>query len=122
MLLQAMKLVRQRLSDARLVIVGEGYKAYRRELEEMVESLGMKESASFLGHVANSSIAAKYQESWVLVIPSIWEEGLGMVMVEAGLMERAVIRSDLGGIKDFIQNGVSGLLVPPGDVQPLAGC
>ena len=43
-----------------------------------------------------------------------------MVMVEAGLVERAVIGSDLGGIKDFIQNGVNGLLVPPGNDQALA--
>lgn len=120
-LLQAMKLVRQRVCDAQLVIVGDtDNKTYRHELEKIVDSLGIRDLVSFLGWIPNDDIGKIYQESWMLVVPSIWEEGLGMVMVEAGLMERAVIGSDLGGIKDFIQNGANGLLVPPGDVQALA--
>jgi glycosyltransferase involved in cell wall biosynthesis len=120
-LLQAMKLVRQRVCDTRLVIVGDtDNKTYRYELEELVDSLDICESVSFLGWLPNDGIGKIYQECWVLVVPSIWEEGLGMVMVEAALMERAVVGSDLGGIRDFIQNGVNGLLVPPGDVQSLA--
>jgi glycosyltransferase involved in cell wall biosynthesis len=120
-LLQAMELVRRRVSDAKLLIVGDtDNKAYRNELEKMVESLGMKESISFLGHIANDDMMTKYEESWVLVLPSIWEEGLGMVMVEAGLVGRAVIGSQLGGISDLVIHGENGLLVPPGDVQKLA--
>src|SRR5205823_4167945 len=104
-----------------LVIVGDtDNKTYRHELEKIVDSLGIRDLVSFLGWIPNDDIGKIYQESWMLVVPSIWEEGLGMVMVEAGLMERAVIGSDLGGIKDFIQNGANGLLVPPGDVQALA--
>jgi len=120
-LLQAMKIVQQRVSDARLVIVGDAdNKTYRCELEALVDSLGIRDSVSFLGWIPNDSIGKIYQESWVLAVPSIWEEGLGMVMVEAGLMERAVIGSDLGGIRDFIQDGENGFLVPPAEVQPLA--
>ena len=120
-LLQAMKLVRQQVSDARLVIVGDtDNKSYRYELKKMVDSLSIRDSVSFLGWIPNDRIGNIYQECWALVVPSIWEEGLGMVMVEAGLMDRAVIGSDLGGIKDFIENGANGLLVRPGDVQGLA--
>jgi len=43
-----------------------------------------------------------------------------MVLVEAGLMGRAVIGSDLGGIRDIIRHGYNGLLVPPGDPEALA--
>jgi glycosyltransferase involved in cell wall biosynthesis len=120
-LLQAMQLVKQQVSDAQLVIVGEASnRHYRQELEQMAESLGICDSVSFLGWVRNDSIGKIYQESWVLAVPSIWEEGLGMVMVEAGLTGRTVIGSDLGGIKDFIQHGANGLLVRPGDVKELA--
>jgi glycosyltransferase involved in cell wall biosynthesis len=120
-LLQAMKLVRQRVSGAQLIIVGDtDNKTYRHELEKMVDSLGIRDSVSFLGWIPNDRIGSIYQECWTLVVPSIWEEGLGMVMVEAGLMERAVIGSDLGGIKDFIENGANGSLVRPGDVRALA--
>jgi len=120
-LLRAVQLVQRRIRDARLVVVGDtDNKTYRRELEKTAEALGIRDSISFLGWISNDQIAERYQESWVLVVPSIWEEGLGMVMVEAGLMERPVIASDLGGIKDFIQDGVNGLLVAPGDIQALA--
>jgi glycosyltransferase involved in cell wall biosynthesis len=43
-----------------------------------------------------------------------------MVLVEAGLMGRPVIGSDLGGIRDIIQHGHNGLLVPPGNSKALA--
>ena len=43
-----------------------------------------------------------------------------MVMVEAGLMGRAVIGSQLGGISDFLIDGKNGFLVPPGDIERLA--
>ena len=120
-LIRAMKLVQQRIPNARLVVVGDtDNKSYRRELEKAAEALGLRDSISFLGWISNDQIAEKYQESWVLAVPSIWEEGLGMVMVEAGLMERPVIASDLGGIKDYIQDGVNGLLVAPGDIDALA--
>jgi glycosyltransferase involved in cell wall biosynthesis len=119
-LLQAMKLVRQRIGTAQLVIVGDSNDGYRQELEEMATALGIRNSVSFLGWVRNDTIDKIYQESWVLAVPSIWEEGLGMVMVEAGLTGRTVIGSDLGGIKDFIQHGANGLLVPPGDIKALA--
>jgi glycosyltransferase involved in cell wall biosynthesis len=120
-LIQAMKLLKQRVSDARLVIVGGvDNKTYRYELEELVDSLGIRDSVSFLGWIPNDGIGKIYQESWILVVPSIWEEGLGMVMVEAGLMGRAVIGSDLGGISDFVVDGKNGFLVPPGDIERLS--
>jgi glycosyltransferase involved in cell wall biosynthesis len=120
-LLQAMKLVRQRVGDAQLVIVGDADNGhYRQELEQLIDSLGLRNAVSLLGWVSNDSIGKIYQDSWVLVLPSIWEEGLGMVMVEAGLMGRAVIGSQLGGIADFVVDGKNGFLVPPGDIEKLA--
>jgi glycosyltransferase involved in cell wall biosynthesis len=120
-LVQAMKLVKERISEAQLIIVGDtDNKTYRNELERMVDSLGIRDSVSFLGWIPNDRIAELYRDSWVLVVPSIWEEGLGMVMVEAGLMGRAVIGSNLGGITDFLIDGTNGILVPPGNVDKLA--
>lgn len=42
-----------------------------------------------------------------------------MALVEAGLVGRPVIGSDLGGIRDIIQHGHNGYLVPPGDAKAL---
>jgi glycosyltransferase involved in cell wall biosynthesis len=73
-----------------------------------------------LGWLEADDLQRAYQEAWVLVLPSIWEEGLGMVLVEAGLMGRPVIGSNLGGIRDIIHHGHNGFLVPPGGAKALA--
>ncbi|GBD00049.1 Alpha-D-kanosaminyltransferase [bacterium HR17] len=117
-LLEAMKTVLQRVPSARLLIAGDG--SYRRELEAQVECLGLTESALFFGWLGPEELQQLYRKARVLVLPSILEEGLGMVLVEAGLMGRPVIGSDLGGIRDIIQHGYNGFLVPPGDAKALA--
>ncbi len=117
-LLQAMKVVNKQLSNARLLIAGDG--SYRPKLERMATALGLRERVSFLGWLQPEQLREVYRNSWLLVLPSIIEEGLGMVLVEAGLMGRAVVASDIGGIKDIVKQGGNGFLVPPGDPKPLA--
>ena len=123
-LLQAMKLVhatcQRRTSRHRRAMPIT--KPTAMSSKEMVESLGIK-ATRFRSSVASPNERYRCQlhrDSWILVIPSICEEGLGMVMVEAGLMGRAVIGSNLGGITDFVIDGANGHLVPPGDVDKLA--
>jgi glycosyltransferase involved in cell wall biosynthesis len=54
------------------------------------------------------------------VVPSVGAEAFGNVVTEAMSHGRAVVASRLGGIVDIIEDGVSGLLVPPGDEVALA--
>jgi glycosyltransferase involved in cell wall biosynthesis len=53
------------------------------------------------------------------VLPSLWE-GLSMALVEAMASERPVIATAVSGTTQVMVSGETGLLVPPGDVQPLA--
>ncbi len=117
-LLEAMHRVREAIPSVRLLIAGDG--SYRRELEVMTDRLSLRGHVSFLGWVETADLQGAYREAWLLVLPSVCEEGLGMVLVEAGLMGRPVIGSDLGGIRDIIQHGYNGFLVPPGDPVALA--
>ena len=55
----------------------------------------------------------------VVVVPSLGE-GFGMVALEAMERGRAVVASDVGGLPEIVADGVTGLLVPPGDVDALA--
>jgi glycosyltransferase involved in cell wall biosynthesis len=55
-----------------------------------------------------------------VVAPSIVPEGFGRVPVESQAMGKPVIASDLGGFRETIAHGETGLLVPPGDVSALA--
>ena len=117
-LLEAMKTVLQRMPSVRLFIAGDG--SYRQALQAQAESLSLTESVSFFGWLNPKELQDLYRKAWVLVLPSILEEGLRKVLVEAGLMGRPVIGSDLGGIRDIIRHGYNGFLVPPGDAKALA--
>jgi glycosyltransferase involved in cell wall biosynthesis len=118
LILQAMPRVLQDVPKARLLIAGEG--RYRKVLEQMANSLGIGDKVSFLGWLDADELRRLYRKTSLFVMPSIWEEGLGMVFVEAGLMARPVIASDRGGVLDIIRNGENGFLVPPRNAYALA--
>jgi len=114
-LIEAFKLLKEKIKDAKLVIVGEGH--LYDELFRMVDNNGLRESVLFTGFQMDvSEIIATFD---VAVLPSFFE-GMGRVILEAMAMEKPVVASRVGGIPDLIDQGVNGLLVPPGDVKELA--
>jgi glycosyltransferase involved in cell wall biosynthesis len=117
-LLHAMPLVLKAIPNARLLIAGEG--SYRSTLEQLATSLGVQDKVSFLGWLSSEELRTMYRETSLFSMPSLWDEGMGMVFVEAGLMGRPVVASDRGGIRDIIHHGDNGLLVTPGDPVALA--
>jgi glycosyltransferase involved in cell wall biosynthesis len=55
------------------------------------------------------------------VVPSVWAEAFGLAVLEAMADGRAVVATRVGGIPEIVEDGVSGVLVPPGDADALAG-
>jgi glycosyltransferase involved in cell wall biosynthesis len=104
--------------NARLEIAGDG--PQRPELERLAQRLGVKSHVRFRGWVPAEDMPAFFGRALVAVLPSRWEEGLGMVLVEAGLAGCDLVGSDLGGIRDMVEHGKTGLLVPPDDPGALA--
>jgi glycosyltransferase involved in cell wall biosynthesis len=68
----------------------------------------------------NPVVMAAWRRASVGVVPSAWEEPLGQVAIEAMLAGRPVVASDVGGLKDIVDPGVTGLLLPPRDPGALA--
>jgi glycosyltransferase involved in cell wall biosynthesis len=118
--LDAVSLILARLPGAQMFVVGDeltGDGAYRRALEARAATLGVAGSVHFTGH--RSDIARVLAGLDVVVNASI-EESACYAVVEALLMEKGVVASNVGGLPDTVQDGTSGLLVPPGDPLALA--
>jgi glycosyltransferase involved in cell wall biosynthesis len=76
------------------------------------------ENVKLLGH--REDIPHLFSQASIVVLPSYYREGLPKVLIEAAACGRAVVTTDMPGCRDAIDPEVSGLLVPPRDVNTLA--
>ena len=72
-------------------------------------------------NVPHAQVMAGWMHCAIGVVPSLWPEPFGQVAIEAMACGKPVVASAIGGLSDAIVDGVSGLLVPPGDVDALRG-
>jgi glycosyltransferase involved in cell wall biosynthesis len=100
-----------------LTIVGDGPE--RSNLERHAEELGVAGLVSFLG--LRGDVSRLFAGHDIAIVPSIWQEAFGYVVLEAMAAECPVVASDVGGIPEIVRDGVDGVLVPPADVAALAG-
>src|SRR5439155_15389379 len=98
-----------------LVLVGDGDE--RAALESLARARGA--DVRFTGSLPPDELARCYETARLVAVPSR-REGFGMVAAEAAAAGRAVVASRVGGLTDIVQDGVTGRLVPPGDVAALA--
>ncbi|HEY1168134.1 MAG TPA: glycosyltransferase [Candidatus Limnocylindrales bacterium] len=114
-LLEAWPLVLAAQPRAWLLIVGEG--SERDSLEAEAASLGISDRVVFTGR--REDVPAVTAALDVSVLPS-YREAQGLSVLEAMALGRPVVASRVGGIPEMIEDGVSGLLVPPNDREALA--
>jgi glycosyltransferase involved in cell wall biosynthesis len=107
-----------RLEHARamLCIVGDG--PCRADLEALCTKLGLTDRVLFTGYQPEGSALELISASDVLVNPS-YTEGLPTSVLEAALLKRAILATDVGGTPEVITDKRSGLLVPSGDLEAL---
>ena len=114
-LLRAFARARGHVPGLTLDLAGEG--ALEEGLRALAAELGVADAVRFLGYV--SPVAPLVERSLAVVVPSLGE-GFGLVALEAMERGRAVVASRVGGLGEIVADGVTGRLVPPGEVEPLA--
>lgn len=112
-LLAAMEVVQ---AEVTLDIVGDG--PDRAALEQGARSAALDGRVRWHGALPQAAVAPLYRDASVVAIPSR-DEGLGLVAVEAQLSGVPVVAYRSGGVAELIEDGVTGLLVPPGDAHAL---
>jgi glycosyltransferase involved in cell wall biosynthesis len=102
-------------SGVHLVVVGEG--PLEAELKETAAALGVSEQVAWLGfrHDVGDYVAA----ADVFCLSSRWE-AVALAAKEAVLVDTPVVATDVGGMRELLENGVSGRLVPSDDPSALA--
>ncbi len=116
-LLAAVPRLRRRHPGIRVVVAGRGPKD--GELRELARRLRLGRSVRFAGFVPDAELAALVAAADCAVVPSLYEP-FGLVALEAAAAGTPVVASDVGGLREVVEHGLTGLRFPAGDPAALA--
>jgi len=107
----------KRVKDRHPLLLYAGDGPQMGELLELRQRLGAREDIRLIGYHPNA--VALLADADLCVVPSVWQDAFPNAVLETMALGKAVIATSVGGIPDMIEDGVSGLLVPPGDETAL---
>jgi glycosyltransferase involved in cell wall biosynthesis len=115
LLIQAVESLRVRKPEIRLVIVGDG--SSRASLDDYIRQHDLNGVCRLLGHRGD---VQDVHHAFDLFVQSSTYEGTPNAVLEAMALESPVVATDVGGTAELIENGVHGVIVPPGASEALA--
>jgi glycosyltransferase involved in cell wall biosynthesis len=116
-LLESIAALKSQHPDILLNIAGDG--PDRAALEKQAKDLGLENDVKFLGYQSQSQVRDLLRETDVFAMAS-FAEGVPVVLMEAMAAGVAVVATQIAGIPELVEDGVSGFLVPPSDPNLLA--
>jgi len=111
-LINAFKQLKQK--NIYLHIVGEG-----KEKEKLKKDAQDISNIRFYGFLGGSELIGLYKIANITVVPSIWYETFGIVIIESFKYSTPVIASNIGGFPELVENGYNGFLFEPGNTEEL---
>ena len=94
--------------------------AGRGPLSALVDAAAGTGDVEALGRLDKSAVFDELRRAIAMVLPSVWYEGLPVAVLEAYATGTPVIASGIGSLAEIVEDGVTGLLVSPGDAEDLA--
>lgn len=85
--------------------------------QDLKDMAGGDTRIRYIGYV--KAVENVYHTADIVVVPSRWQEPLGLINLEAGACRKPVVATRVGGIPEVVEDGVNGYLVEPGDVDAL---
>jgi glycosyltransferase involved in cell wall biosynthesis len=117
-LVKAIPLVLEEIPAAKFVIAGKG--SEERRLKNLAKSLGVSNSAKFIGFIPNDELPQYLTNMDVYVSTSLSDAGLAASTAEAMACRLPVIITDFGDNRKWVEDGVSGFLIPVRDPKTLS--
>jgi glycosyltransferase involved in cell wall biosynthesis len=116
-LLEAAAMIKAKYPDVIFLMVGDG--ELMDELQSRAKALNITDCVVFTGW--RTDVACILSKLDIFVhCPTTWIEGLGIANIEAAAMGKPAVVSDNGGLPDVVLDGVTGFVVPPGDIERMA--
>jgi len=114
-LIRAVPLLRRDFPDLHLELVGAGQD--RAALEKEIQTLGLQSHVSLPGWKTD---LGPHMNCWDLYVQPSLEEGFGLAVLEAMAHGLAVVATEVGGLRELVEDGRTGCLVAPADTEALA--
>lgn len=108
--------------DCHYIIIGDGPE--RARLESLVSTLGLRNAVSFVGDIPNEEVARVVQQATIFLLPCVIgkdgdRDGTPTALAEAMYLETPVISTNITGIPELVEDGVSGFLCDPHNIAQL---
>jgi len=118
-LVKAMKRVLEEFPGGNLTLVSAGDEHAMRELTDLIDREGVREGIRIEGNKKSDELPSLMRQADLFVLPSL-SESFGVVVIEAMASGLPIVASRVGGIPEVVEEGITGILVPPADSPALS--
>lgn len=119
-ILHALKIVVAKIPDAELLVLGKKGE-YTDKMSKFINENNLGNNVKFTGWVVGDDVKKAYKSSSLVVLPSIYLDPFPTVNLEAQAMSKAVVGTCFGGTSEVVQDGKTGYIVNPFDLNDLSG-
>ena len=118
-LLEAISLIKKKIPNIKVYIVGDGSPSYKKYLEKLISELKINNNIIFKGFLTHSQLIELHRNIQIFVLPTFIDNSPNS-LAEAMASGMPIIASHVGGVPSMIENDKNGILVEPGNAKDLA--